>query len=395
MTVQVIAIGLATVALLVPSLVLAALAVISLRQAERRVVKRDAAGSTPLAVLIAAHDEELAIGPTLAAIASIDPAAIVHVMADNCHDRTAEIAALASGCVHERSDALHPGKAAALNRLTAEVLKEDRISGAFVFLDADARPEAGFFAAMQRALGDGADALQAKNLVADARAPLARLRELAFHLKCELRPMAYERLGVSVGLHGNGMTLRRRLLERYRWDEGSVVEDAELHLRLVRDGIRVRLASDAVVRSAMPDGFRGAAGQAVRWERGKFDLFAKALRLIALGLSSRRIDPVVAGYDVVIPPFSFLVAASAGVAAYAVVFGDAGLLAVALSSLAACALYVARGMGLARLGPEAAMRLVFWSVPYVSWKLVLLARTLFGSGRGKWMQARPSAGETT
>jgi cellulose synthase/poly-beta-1,6-N-acetylglucosamine synthase-like glycosyltransferase len=393
MSLHIVAIGLATVAVLVPSLVLAALAVVSLIRAERRVARREAVQRTPLAVLIAAHDEELAIGPTLAAIAAIDPSVVVHVIADNCSDRTAEIAALASACVHERQDASRPGKAAALNRLTADVLREDRVSGAFVFLDADARPGPGFFEALADAHADGADALQAKNLVADARTPLARLRELAFALKCELRPIAYERLGLSVGLHGNGMSLRRRLVELYHWDEGSVVEDAELHLRLVRDGIRVRLASDAVVRSAMPEGFRGSAGQAVRWERGKFDLFAGALRLIALGLSSRRIDPIVAGYDVVIPPFSFLVGASAGVAACAIAFGDTGLLAVGLSSFVACAVYVARGMGLAHLGPRPAVRLVLWSAPYVSWKLVLLARTLFGSGRGKWIQARPSARE--
>jgi cellulose synthase/poly-beta-1,6-N-acetylglucosamine synthase-like glycosyltransferase len=392
---HVIAIVLAAVAVLLPGLMLAALAVVSLFRAERRVVKREEVQNTPLAVLIAAHDEELAIGPTLAAIAASEHTVVVHVIADNCSDRTAEIAALASACVHERNDVGHPGKAAALNQLTAEVLEEDRVSGAFVFLDADARPEPGFFQALRDALDGGVDAVQAKNLVADARAPLARLRELAFHLKCELRPIAYERLGLSVGLHGNGMSLRRPLLERYRWDEGSVVEDAELHLRLVRDGIKVRLAADAVVRSAMPEGFRGSAGQAVRWERGKFDLFAKALRLVALGLSSRRIDPVVAGYEIVIPPFSFLVAASAGVALFAIVIGDTGLLAVGLSSLVACGIYVARGMSLARLGPEAAVRIVLWSAPYVSWKLVVLIRTLFGSGRGKWIQARPSARETT
>ena len=385
-----VAVVLAIVLVLAPSVVLGILAIATLRRAKRDTDERDAVVGSPLAVLIAAHDEELVIGRTLAAIASVDRSVYVHVIADNCSDRTAEIAATASACVHERNDPAHPGKAAALNRLTAEVLAEDQGTGAFVFLDADARPEPGFFLAMRRAVARGAEALQAKNLVADARAPLARLRELAFHLKCELRPMAYERLGLSVGLHGNGMCLTRDLLQRYPWNEGSVVEDGELHLRLVRRGIRVRLASGAVVRSPMPESFRGAAGQAVRWERGKFDLLRDGMRLMAIGLVSRRIAPLAAGYDVLIPPFSFLVATSTGVTALAAAIGDAGLLAVGLASLAGCVIYVARGLSLARMGLGACARLALWSVLYVSWKLVLLARTMFGGGRGEWIQARPA-----
>jgi cellulose synthase/poly-beta-1,6-N-acetylglucosamine synthase-like glycosyltransferase len=294
--------------------------------------------------------------------------------------------------VHERVDPARLGKAAALNRLTLEVLAEDGDTGAFVFLDADARPEPGFFEALRRGVALGAKALQAKNLVGDARAPLARLRELAFHLKCELRPIAYERLGLSVGLHGNGMCFTRELLERYPWNERSVVEDGELHLRLVRAGVRVRLAPGAVVRSPMPETFRGAAGQAVRWERGKFDLMKDALALFFAGLASRRIAPLAAAWDVLIPPLSFLVAASAGVTALAIAIGDTALLAVGFVSVAGCGMYVARGLSLARIGPGALGGLALWSVPYVTWKLVVIVRTMFGSGRGKWIQARSAQG---
>ena len=389
---SVVVLVLAAVVVLAPSTILAVLALASLRSEHRRAPTREAIVRAPLAVLIAAHNEEQVIGRALAAIASIDRTVQVHVMADNCSDRTAELAAAASACVHERHDPAHPGKAGALNQLVTEVLAEDRHSGGFVFLDADARPEPGFFEALHAALAQGADALQAKNLVADACTPLECLRDLAFHLKCELRLMAYERLGMSVGLHGNGMCLRRGLAEIYRWDEGSVVEDAELHLRLVGDGIRVRLASNAIVRSPMPNGFRGASGQAVRWERGKFDLFREGIRLLATGIVSRRMAPVAAGYDVLIPPLSFLVAVSTGVTALAMAIGDTGLLAVGLFSIAGCGVYIARGMSLARLGARAGARIVLWSLPYVSWKLAVLVRTLLGGGRGRWTQARPAQG---
>jgi len=382
---------LAALTVLAPCAALGLLALASLRRATDRLDGGDAS-STRLAVLIAAHDEEQVIAQTLAAIASVDPRVYVHVISDNCSDRTAEIAAIASACVHERNDPARPGKAAALNRLIAEVLAESPDTAAFVFLDADARPEPGFFVALRRAVARGAQALQANNLVADARTPLARLRDLAFHLKCELRPMAYDRLGLSVGLHGNGMCLTRELLQRFPWNEGSVVEDGELHLRLVRAGVVVKLAADAVVRSPMPDTFRGATGQAIRWERGKFDLMKDAFGLFAAGLAELRLAPLAAAYDVLIPPLSFLVAASVGVTALAIAIGDTALLAVGLASVASCGIYIARGLVLARIGPGAFVRLALWSAPYVSWKLLVVARTMFGSGRGKWIQARQAPG---
>jgi cellulose synthase/poly-beta-1,6-N-acetylglucosamine synthase-like glycosyltransferase len=188
------------------------------------------------------------------------------------------------------------------------------------------------------------------------------------------------------------MCLTRELLQRFPWNEGSVVEDGELHLRLVRAGVVVKLATDAVVRSPMPDTFRGATGQAIRWERGKFDLMKDAFGLFAAGLAELRLAPLAAAYDVLIPPLSFLVAASVGVTALAIAIGDTALLAVGLASVASCGIYIARGLVLARIGPGAFVRLALWSAPYVSWKLLVVARTMFGSGRGKWIQARQAPG---
>lgn len=371
-----------------PSAVLGVLAVASLRRSRTDARSEPRPARPVLGVLIAAHNEEAVIANTLGAISAVDASVRVHVMADNCTDRTAEVAARAGACVHRRDDASRRGKPAALNRLIFAVLEEDVRAHAFAFLDADARPEPGFFDALRGPIARGARAVQARNLVMRSDAPLSRLRELAFHLKCELRPLAYAAMGVSAGLHGNGMCLTRDVLRRYAWNERSVVEDGELHLRLVRDGIRVELATRATVRSPMPGSFRGSAGQAVRWERGKFDLLGDALRLIRLGVMRRQLAPVIAGYDVLIPPFSFLIAAGGVLAVTALVISSAPLLAVGLVSLAGSALYVARGLALARLDGRALAGMVAWSVPYVTWKVFLLARTLFGAGRGNWAQAR-------
>jgi 1,2-diacylglycerol 3-beta-glucosyltransferase len=378
-----------TVTVLLPSAILARLALVSLR---RPLPVEHAGGERArLAVLIAAHDEEHGLGATLSAIAALgDDRSTVHVVADNCTDGTAAVASRTGVCVHIREDRSRPGKAAALNWLSAQVLREEENVDALVVIDADTHPEPGFFDGLRGLLASGADVVQGVNLVRTTNAPLTRLRDLAFHLRCELRPRAYERLGISAGLHGNGMCFRRVVLERYRWDDRSVVEDGELHLRLVAAGMRVRFASDAVVRSTMPERFGGAAGQAIRWERGKFDLFRAGIGLVRTGLATRRFALVAVGCDVLIPPLSFLVAVSTGAAIAGIAIGDAGLSVIGAASLAACGFYLARGFALARFGPRTIGRLAPWAVAYVAWKVVIVARALAGAGRGKWSQARPA-----
>ena len=381
------------VTVLLPNVFLAALAVASLGR--RRAQERDER-SVRLSILIAAHDEERGIPDTLAAIAAAGGNEIrTHVVADNCTDATAAVATRAGACVHIRSDSTRTGKAAALNWLSAEVLREDTAADAFVFIDADARPDPGFFDGLRAAVVAGVDVVQAANLVLPGDAPLTRLRELAFHLKCELRPLAYERFGLSVGLHGNGMCFRRSIIERYRWNDDFVVEDGEMHLRLVSDGIRVRFAPDAVVRSAMPHEFRAAAGQALRWERGKSDLFRAALQAMRDGIVKRDLALVVAAADAMIPPLSFLIASSAVVAVAGLLTRDGLFASIGLAALAGEAAYLARGAALARIAPRAYVGLTRWAIPYMGWKVAIYLGALAGWGRGRWAQARPTLGRLT
>ncbi|HEY8824126.1 MAG TPA: glycosyltransferase family 2 protein [Candidatus Limnocylindria bacterium] len=381
-----IAIAAATV--LLPNVFLAGLALASFGR--RQAAARTNDGGLRLSILIAAHDEERGIETTLRAIAAFAGSDVrAHVVADNCVDATATVAAAAGACVHVRSDLTRTGKAAALNWLSAEVFREDPAADAFVFIDADARPDPGFFEGLRAALAGGADVVQAVNLVLPGDAALTRLRQLAFHLKCELRPLAYERLGLSVGIHGNGMSFRRSVAERYRWNEGFVAEDGEMHLRLVSDGIRVRFAPDAVVRSAMPHEFRAAAGQALRWERGKSDLFRAAGRAMREGIVKRDVALVVAAADAMIPPLSFLIASGGAVLIAGLATGDARLAFVGLAALAGTTAYLVRGAALARIAPRAYVGIVAWAVPYVIWKVAIYLGALAGSGRGRWAQARP------
>jgi len=248
---------------------------------------------------------------------------------------------------------------------------------------------------MGRHLRGGAVVAQALNLVkvVDDR-PLVRIRELAFELGCHLRPLAYERLGGSSGLFGNGMCIDAALCRRYRWSESSVVEDAELFLRLVRGGYRVELATDATVRSTMPVTLREAGSQALRWERGRFDYVRELSALAATGLRRRDLNALCASLAGFNPPLALL--APGGLAAFVIGMAAGWVALTVLATIALACLfgYVLRGAVLGGLGPSVFLRILVWAPSYCLWKAWVLSRAAFGVGRRDWQgRARGDAGK--
>ena len=377
---------------MVPSLYLGFLAVVTLLP--RRAVAQAASGAdvAVFAVLVPAHNEETSIGRTVANLVRVKyPIGrfSVHVVADNCADATAAIARRHGAVVHERNDPDRRGKGAALNWLVAELQAQAPSVDAFVIVDADSELSPDFLLAMNRHLANGAEIVQGLNLVRVSEdRPLIRIRELAFELGCHLKPLAYERLGSSSGLFGNGMCFSAAILRRYRWNESSVVEDAELFFRLVRDGHRIRLATDAIVRSIMPASLRDAGSQAVRWERGKFDFARDVARLLRRGVLRRDPNALFAGLSGLTPPFAPLALASVLALLVGAAAGSFSVVALAAIAILCLLLYVLRGAALGRMSPAVVTRILLWAPSYCIWKVGVVALAAFGGGRGDWKPRR-------
>ncbi|KAA9160939.1 glycosyltransferase family 2 protein [Amycolatopsis acidicola] len=97
-----------------------------------------------VAVLMAAHDEEVVIADSLAAITALVPAENVYVVSDGSTDRTVEIA-MRQG-VHVAETPHNVGKAGALQEGVRRFVLAERY-GAVLLLDADTRLDPGYFAA--------------------------------------------------------------------------------------------------------------------------------------------------------------------------------------------------------------------------------------------------------
>ncbi len=265
------------------------------------------------AIIVPAHNEEVLLGNLLESISALTypkEQYTVHVVADNCTDKTAELARAYDGVqVYERFDEVKRGKGFALEWIFQKLEEKHLIYDAYVIIDADSVVEPAFLRFMAKEIACGARALQAHYTVLNmTESPSASLRWIAFVLQAHLRPLGRSRLGGSSTLTGNGMCFSRALLERHPWRAFSLSEDYEYYLTLVRHGERVHYVPEAVVHSHMPTTFRGMRTQDIRWESGGsgMTVWQTTRELLRAGLQLHSFACFEAVMELLAPPLSFM-----------------------------------------------------------------------------------------
>jgi hypothetical protein len=245
---------------------------------------------------------------------------------------------------------------------------------ALAVVDADTVVEPDFVCALRSHLRGDADAVQVRNLVANADTSVpTRLMALAQLAMNVVRPLGRERLGCSTGIFGNGFAVRREALEQVSFDGESIVEDLDYHLRLVDAGRRARFVDTTSVWSDAISHRRDAAQQRVRWEGGRLHLVRTWLPRLARGVAAGRLRLLEPLLDLLTPPLAYH-----------------GALLVLLLVLpwTPGRLWGAFGMGVlvfhaalaARVGGRLSDLRVLLAAPgYLVWKLALLRRIGAGS----------------
>ncbi len=343
-----------------------------------------------LAVIVPAHDEAATIAPGLLSLADAREAlqarqseVEIVVAADNCTDDTADVARRHGATVIERIDPERRGKGYALEFVIERLAERERPPEAVVFVDADTVVANNFFKAVAARLEGGAQAVQVHYEAAPGRSSLARLRRLAFLLLHWSRPLGASRLGLGVGLKGNGMALRWELARAGLGSDG-IAEDAAMTLALARRGVAVAFEPRTAVRGYMAADYRGARVQDERWEGGRLSLTRGALAC-ALGAVVRgRFAVAAAALELAAPPLSLLLAASsAGLVAGGLLGG--AWLALALAAATALASYIAIGLVAAR-APLADVWALRAAPRFVLHKLAVMGRLAIGRGAVGWQR---------
>jgi 1,2-diacylglycerol 3-beta-glucosyltransferase len=348
-------------------------------------------------VLIPAHDEEQLIGSTLGSLGRLDypdDLVRVHVVADNCADRTSAVVRASGFEVHEREDRARPGKGPALQWLLARLDERGELGDAVVFVDADTTVDSRFLAAIDREFDRGASVVQGHYAVADrGDSPVVAFRAAAMAARAFLRPVGRNAIGGSAGLHGNGMAFLASEVAGLRWSN-HLTEDSELSLDLLLAGTKVSFAAEARVEAEMPDTLAAAETQHQRWERGRLELAGRyvptLLRRAVGGGPAGRVAYLDAALDQAVPPLSVVAATTASwgalAAAGVVLRGgrrrrlDLGAAALSNVVLIAHVLTALRLSG----APRSTYAALLQTPRMIVWKLSLWLRVLGPGDRVAW-----------
>jgi poly-beta-1,6-N-acetyl-D-glucosamine synthase len=220
--------------------------------------------------LIPAHDEEEQIAATVKSLREQTyPVARIVVVADNCSDRTAAVAAAAGAEVCE-TVGNRAKKAGALNQGFLEIGNADE-DGFLLQMDADTILHPEF---VENAVGE----LERDPRLAGVCARFLTKSSPGF--LTWLQRMEYQRLDRHTKhsrhkihcLSGTATLLRREALPSAQpWDERSLVEDYALTLDLLAGDWRVKRADGAIAWTETKRTLREFWAQRLRWARGTLD----------------------------------------------------------------------------------------------------------------------------
>ena len=187
------------------------------------------------AIIIPAHNEEQTISTALHSCAGLDypkDKYKIFVIADNCSDKTAEIAREKGAVCLVRYNEEEKGKGFALEWGFKQILPEGH--DALVVLDADCQLDGHALRAFDYYLKQGEKVLQANDVASNPdNNAMSYAVAVGNLIENRLFYAPKSRLGLAVFLRGTGMVFRREVLEQHPWQAHSIVEDAEYTLRLM------------------------------------------------------------------------------------------------------------------------------------------------------------------
>lgn len=243
------------------------------------------------AVLISARNEEAVIGHLLDSVRGQDyPADKIHpfVVADNCTDRTAAVAAAHGATVYTRQNRERVGKGYALDFLL-ERLKTEHPEGfdAYLVLDADNLLSPDYLAQMNRTLAEGFSVVTgyraSKNYTDNW---ISAGYGLWFLRDCQQLNRPRYMLGVDAMISGTGFAFTQALLEKQGggWPYHTMTEDMEFNAVHLAAGDRIGYCEGAVLYDEQPVTFRQSWRQRMRWAKGYLQVLRRNGKGLVAGM---------------------------------------------------------------------------------------------------------------
>ncbi len=232
--------------------------------------------SKTFALVVCAHNEDKVIAPLVENLKRLNYSNELYdifVVADNCSDKTAQVARNAGAIVHERFSETGKGKGYAMDWMFNRLFQLERQYDAVCVFDADNLVHPNFLREMNSRLCNGERLIQG---YLDSKNPndtwISGVFSISFWVVNHVWHLAKYNIGLSSCLGGTGMCIDSEILKRYGWGATCLTEDMEFTMKAMMENIPTTWAHDAIIYDEKPLTFKAAWNQRKRWAQGHFDV---------------------------------------------------------------------------------------------------------------------------
>ena len=339
--------------------------------------------NTKVTILVPAHNEEIVIGSTLEKLTpQLKTQDRLLVVADNCNDKTAEIARAMGAIVIERHDKVNRGKGYALD-YGLQFLESDP-PDVVVIVDADCTVNQGTIAQLSEAAIATGRPVQAIYLMArpeNSQSSKDFISQFANIIRNLVRPRGLDNLGFPSLLFGTGMAFPWSVIRAVNLASGHLLEDFKLGLDLTLAGHKPMFCQAARVTGYLPVSGQAAKSQKTRWVHGHFQIMQAYIPiLVKQAWHQKRFDLLVSALDLFIPPLSLLAISWLAMMTNSVLLGiiTASWTGVAISSAAGLCFITAIIAAWAKFATQELPLQKLLTIPvYVLWKIPVYLKFLF------------------
>jgi len=341
-------------------------------------------------VLVPAHNEEAVLGLTLQHLTKLEPTGKLEiaVIADNCEDKTADIARSFGVTVWERTDKDKLGKGYTL----AWGLERYNLNDfdAVAIVDADTIVEKHMLKTMASSLSGKAGAIQlAYEFSVSHDTPLARLHNMAGAVENVYFYNGRAALGLPILLRGTGMAIKTAVLKSHPWQSFSLTEDVDYSIDLLKGGITIDFVPESCVSAPAASAFRQAYTQKSRWASGVFGLITgRMIPLAGAGFKKMKLSLVELSFSFLLLSRPLLIYAAL-VPLVLSFWSSPELRRLFLiwpaALIGTVILYLASGIFLVR-EKWPAVKALFYAPFYAVWLMMLQIRSFFKRKETTWVR---------
>ncbi|PYF08842.1 glycosyltransferase family 2 protein [Ureibacillus chungkukjangi] len=233
------------------------------------------------AVIIAARNEELVIGELIKSIRKQNyPQEYVDifVIADNCTDKTADVAKRVGAIVRERFNNHKIGKGYALDfmfKIINNEFSSKKYDGYFIF-DADNLLDENYILNMNQTFNQGYQVVTSyRNSKNFDQNWITAGYALWFLHEAEYLNLPRMKLNASCAVSGTGFLVHSDIIKKNGgWIHHLLTEDIEFSIFQILNGVKIGYCSEAVFYDEQPVTFKHSWHQRLRWAKGFYQVLS-------------------------------------------------------------------------------------------------------------------------